>query len=121
MANVHVEIKNLPEIRAAFKRSPELMTKNLNSAIKKVTNNLVSVAASTTPHATGYLKRTNEIKFDNLKGSFEKKAEYAYFVHEGTKFMSARPFLTDAIQIAQGFTDAEFDLAVEKTLNEIAR
>jgi len=35
MILIKIEIKNLAEIKAAFSQAPALMTKNLNTAIKK--------------------------------------------------------------------------------------
>jgi hypothetical protein len=33
--------------------------------------------------------------------------------------MKARPFLADAVEVTQGYTDAEFENAVQDTLNQI--
>ena len=119
--NVQVKIKNLPEIRSAFAKSPRIMTKNLNYAIKKSSGELTRQSQLITPHDTGRLKSSHEQRFSNLKATIQPTAEYAVFVHEGTRFMKARPFLADAAEITEGYIDAEFEHAVQKTLDEIGR
>jgi hypothetical protein len=105
----------------AFLVSPAVMTKNLNLAIRRVTLNISRDSKKFTPVKTGFLKASHETRFTNLKGVLEPTAKYAYWVHEGTGFMKARPFLADAVEVNEGFTDAEFEKAVEDTLETLAR
>ncbi len=45
---------------------------------------------------------------------------YAIFVHEGTRFMRARPFLANAVKSAQPEIDRLFKEAAQNTLDRIA-
>lgn len=118
--NVHVEIKNAAQIKSAFRRSPYMMTKNLSGAIRRVATKVQSQSIRITPVKTGFLRRSHETRFESpLRAVVEPTANYAYFVHEGTRFMKKRPFLQDAVEITQGFTDTEFEKAVQDTLDSI--
>lgn len=118
---IKIEIKNLPQIRAAFAQSPRLMTKNLNRAIRRVALTVEGQSKRYTPVDTGRLRSSHYTRFSNLKGIIGTNTEYDYFVHYGTRFMKGRPFLQAAIDKNNGVIQQEFEKAVEKTLNEIAR
>lgn len=118
--NVNIEIKNARQIKSAFNMSPYLMTKNLSLAIKRVALNVTKQSQRITPVKTGFLRRSHTTKFETpLRASIEPMASYALYVHDGTRFMKARPFLADAVEVTQGYTDAEFEKAVQDTLNQI--
>lgn len=119
--NVQVKIKNLPEIRAAFEKSPRIMTKNLNQAIRKVTLSIGRDSRINTPVDTGRLRASHYENFTNLKGVVGTDTEYDLFVHQGTRFMKARPFLKQAVDSNESYTDKQFTDAVQDTLNEIGR
>lgn len=118
---VNVKIKNLPEIRAAFEKSPKIMTKNLNQAIRKVTLSIGRDSRINTPVDTGRLRASHYENFTNLKGVVGTDTEYDLFVHQGTRFMKARPFLKQAVDSNESYTDKQFTDAVQDTLNEIGR
>jgi hypothetical protein len=121
MSKIKVEIKNLAQIRMAFLLSPAVMTKNLNLAIRRVALNIERDSKKFTPVKTGFLKSSHNTSFSNLKGVIQPTANYAAFVHDGTRFMKGRPFLADSVEVNEGFTDAEFEKAVEDTLESLAR
>lgn len=127
---IKVEIKNLPQIKAAFRRSPYVMTKNLKKAVSRsglainreqVRN--VSGGRGIRVVTTG-LKKAAERGFSQprpLMAVIHPNIEYAYWVHDGTKFMRARPFLQNAVDTEQNNTDREFEKAVQDTLDTIGR
>lgn len=135
---IKVEIKNIKEIKAAFAKSPRIMGKNLSRAVNASALNIGRAAARITPVDTGRLRAS--ILGGKFKGgeftmaqsgfvgagstftaTVGTNVDYAVFVHEGTRFMRARPFMSNAVEFEQGFTDAEMERAVQKTLDEIAR
>lgn len=119
--NIQVKIKNLPEIQAAFKQSPVLMTKNLRVALQRAAITIGRQSRINTPVMTGRLRAsTYERFYSNLSAEVGTNTNYALFVHEGTRFMRARPFLARAVDSEQSKVDEEFRRAVEKTLDEIA-
>lgn len=129
MPNIKIEIKNLPEIRAAFAKAPAKMVKELNLAIAK---SIIAVQRETSINVsggrginviTGGLLNASKrgVKLDNLKGSYLVDIRYAFYVHEGTRFMSARPFLQEAVDSEQGSVDDNFAKAVQNVLDDIGR
>lgn len=119
---IKVEIKNLAQIRAAFAKSPRLMAKNLQRAIYRSALVISAQSRRNTPVDTGRLRSsTYERFYGSLKAEIGTNTNYDYFVHEGTRFMKARPYLRLAIETKQGEIDKEFTRAVQTTLDEIAR
>jgi hypothetical protein len=137
---VQVKIKNLPQIRAAFEKSPRIMTKNLNYRIQRIVKLGVMETTKEAPIKDGGLRGSiiRSGKWGNLKGSFGSDIEYAAAVHEGHKqevgrfvpainarlvqpFVKGNPFLTRAVDNIQSDVDKEFEKAVQDTLNEIGR
>lgn len=120
--NVNVEIKNIAQIKSAFRQAPYLMTKNLSKAIGRSIYKVQSSSMKITPVKTGFLRGSHRTGMTSpLSGYVEPTASYAYFVHEGTRFMKARPFLKDALEFEDGFIQAEFEHAVQETLDGIGR
>lgn len=61
----------------------------------------------------------------NLKGEVGPNVtgspgvNYALYVHSGTRYMNARPFLLNAVKSTQSSTDKFFINAVQRVLNQI--
>lgn len=122
MPDIKIQIKNLPEIQAAFARSPRIMTKNLGNAIKRVALLISSQSKRNTPVATGRLRAsTYERFYSTLRAEIGTNTSYDLFVHEGTRYMRARPYLRLAVEGEQSNVDREFKYAVQDTLDQIAR
>lgn len=121
MAEIKVEIKNMGQIRAAFLAAPALMTKNLNLAIRKSIFQIRGQAQKNTPVLTGRLRGSAYNTFAPLMGEVGFKANYAGFVHFGTRFMRARPFLLNAVVSEDAQVQQWFKEAVEDTMLGITR
>lgn len=127
MSQVDIKITNLREIRGAFRKAPELMAKHLNIAIKKA---LISIQAETIRNVhpdrginviTGGLLSATERPpiFTHLKGVYDIDISYAGFVHDGTRYMRARPFLLNAVRSEEHNLDDFFKKAVDDVLSQI--
>lgn len=121
MANVNITIKNLPQIKAAFGKAPRLMTKELNLAIVKSIFTVQRQSMINTPVLTGRLRSSHTTQFRNLEGSLFPNTDYARYVHDGTKYMIARPFLADAVESEDQKIQGYFVKAVDNVLSQIAR
>jgi HK97 gp10 family phage protein len=128
--NIQVKIKNIDEIRAAFNKAPLKMKKNLAIAIRRATieiqkEEIINVSGTRGINVvTSGLKSAavRGIQFPSpLMGVVQPDIEYAAFVHDGTRFMRARPFLADAVQTKEDAVSKEFEKAVQDTLDEIGR
>lgn len=117
--NVKVQIKNLDEIKAAFKLAPALMAKELDKAIAKSIFAIQGESMVNTPVDTGRLRASHQTLFAPLRGVLDVTAYYGVFVHEGTRYMKARPFLLNAVNSKQGDVDDNFAKAVENVLNQL--
>jgi len=94
---IAIKITNLPQIKAAFARAPGLMADELNTAIKKSILSIQADSMRNTPVLTGRLRASHTSMFQNLKGSVYTNTNYAIYVHDGTKYMKARPFMQKAV------------------------
>ena len=123
MANpaISITIKNLPQIKAAFNKAPGLMARELNTAIKKSVFTIQRKSMINTPVQTGRLRASHRSLFSNLKGEVSTHTNYDIFVHWGTRYMKARPFMLQAVESSNSEVDGFFTGAVDKVLNEIGK
>lgn len=117
--NVNVQIKNIDEIKAAFKLAPALMAKELDKAIAKSIFAIQGSSMMNTPVDTGRLRASHQTMFQPLRGLLDVTAYYGVFVHEGTRYMKPRPFLLDAVNSNESNVDDNFSKAVENVLKEL--
>ena len=68
-----------------------------------------------TPVLTGNLRRSETTRAERDRAYLGSTAEYAQYVHDGTRFVPARPFFEEGIQDAQG----EFPGIVERWATDI--
>lgn len=116
---IEIKIKNIADIRRAFKKSPLLMMKELNKAIQLTVLSIGRDSRINTPVDTGRLRASTYERLQNLRGEVGTNTSYDFFVHEGTRFMRARPYLRLAVEKNQANTNKYFSDAVQKVLNQI--
>ena len=121
MPDIAIKITNLPEIKAAFSQAPGLMVRELNTAIKKSILTIQRKSMINTPFLTGRLRSSTTSQFANLRGEVGTHTNYDIFVHWGTRFMKARPYLKDAVDDSSDETKEFFTKAVQNVLDEIGR
>lgn len=119
MPEIAIRIKNISQIKAAFAMAPRLMTRNLNAAIRSSVFLIGRDSRFMTPVDTGRLRASTYERFSNLKGEVGTNTFYDVFVHEGTRFMRARPYLRKAVQKNDQSVQRYFTEAVQQTLDEI--
>lgn len=118
---VTVEIKNIDKVRKALDSYPTIATKHIDGAIKRSIFKTQELSKNNSPVRTGYLRRSHVATFQPLKGILEPIANYAMFVHEGTRFMRANPFLRNALNDANTDIQGYFEKGLNDTMEEIAR
>lgn len=125
MPEIKIRITNLPEIKRAFGQAPQLMQKHFNVAIRQATFLLEGRSKINTPVLTGYLRNSHVTRFTGsgigFSGTVEPTANYAMFVHEGTRFMKARPFLKEAADSSENDIERLFTQAMQGVFNDIGR
>lgn len=118
---INVRITNLAEIRNAFRQSPRVMSRNLDKAIKQSIFTIDRESKTRTPVDTGRLRASHTTLFSPLRGEVGPTANYATFVHEGTRYMRGRPFLREAVRSQENKIQDFFRRAVQDTLDDIGR
>ncbi len=121
MANINITIKNMAEIRAAFAKAPRLTVSALNKAIQQSIFTIERDSKRNTPVDTGFLRASHRTLFSNLRGEVSPTADYAVFVHDGTRYMRPRRFLLEAVQSDEPKVQRYFEDAVQGVLDQIAR
>lgn len=121
MPQIKVEIKNLSQIKRAFRAAPKLMSKNLGIAIKTATLMVGRDSRILTPVDTGRLRASTREQFSATKGIVSTHTNYDVFVHEGTRYMRARPFMRTAVNKNQPLINRLFSKAAQDTLDQVAR
>jgi len=121
MPSVDIKIKNLPQIKAAFGKAPFLMSKELNLAIRKSIFTIQRSSMIKTPVDTGRLRASTRSLFDNLKGEVGTHTNYDIYIHDGTRYIKARPYLSDAVNEENDTVNRYFTQAVDNVLSAIGR
>ena len=65
------------------------------------------------PVDTGFLKGSITANIGGLEGSTDVGAHYGGYVNNGTRFMGARPFLTDAFELQRENFRREMEMLVK--------
>lgn len=118
---VSIRISNIAEIRRAFALAPGDMANQLQRAIRKATFQVGRQSRINTPVLTGRLRASHTERFQPGKGIIEPTAHYAIYVHEGTRYMRARPFLAEAVDSETGQVQDFFTEAVKEVFDRIGR
>lgn len=148
MGDIEIKIKNIEEIKRAFSKSPALMTKNLDRAIRQTILFIMGKSVANAPIRTGRLRASSYTSYGPLKGEVGFKAKYASYVHDGTSpyiinaksgkalywkgashpvkrvrhpGIKANPFLRKAVENNELQIDKFFENAVQDTLDQIAK
>jgi hypothetical protein len=116
-----VEIVNLKEVQAALNKYPMIATKHIDKAVKSSIFEIERETKPRTPVDTGYLRESQIKTFGILKGIYEPIADYAVYVHEGTRRMKGRPFLKQGVEASTSRITDNFKRAVQDSLDEVAR
>lgn len=119
MPDIHVQIKNLPQIKAAFQQAPQLMARELDTAIRRSVYSIEADSKRNTPVLTGALRASTRSQFSPLRGEVGTNVFYDVFVHEGTRYMKGRPYLLHAVESNEQRVTKEFEDAVQRTLDDI--
>ena len=77
-----------------------IVTKRMEAEGKKTVTEMVyqSPPAASGYKRTGYLRNSIMSESRGLMGKVEAFADYAIYVHEGTRFMRGRPFFDKAVE-----------------------
>lgn len=94
-----------------FPQASALMKKAVGDAFRTQAGPALSDMQRRTPVDTGELRGSEKVEATDTSMTFRATAGHAGYVHQGTRYMGARPFMTDAIDaqlpaIGQAIVDA---------------
>jgi HK97 gp10 family phage protein len=95
---ISVNLSNFDVLSSCFDCLCEQFPEAVSHAMMNVAQDILATANTLVPVRTGYLKSTIAIEQPNkFQIKVKAMAPYAYYVEFGTKKMSARLFLTNAV------------------------
>ncbi len=95
MSKISLKI-DATQFQKFLKDAPEKVSIALRNVIYKVTLLVERSAKQNTPVDTGRLRSSISTDIRPMSAKVETHTNYALYVHEGTRFISGRPFMRDA-------------------------
>ena len=118
--SIIIEIKvNAEKVARAFKESPKNLGKNLSIAVKKSAFTVQRKSKIIAPVDTGLMRKRITPEIKPLSAIISPLVNYAVYVHEGTRFMAARPFMARGAKASERRIEGLFTEAVDNTLKTI--
>ena|SRR3989304_3626310 len=125
MATVQVQFKGLEKLQNIAKKYPAIAERHVRKAIHVALIDVWNEEKQEAPVRTGHLRaRWDTIvgrKGDKLIGTLRSNTSYAIFVHEGTRYQRANPFLIRSAKNAKERVNKDFEEAIGDILNEVAK
>lgn len=116
---IRIQLDGGKEVTAAFRAAPARMSKMLTIVLKTAAFMIQATSMKNTPVLTGRLRASHYVRFKPLTAEVGASANYALFVHEGTRFMPGRPFLRDSMEYHHQDVLDLFTRGTQEVLNEI--
>lgn len=129
MADVQIRIENLSEFETAMAKSPQIVSKRLQTGIDRAGNTFLAATKENIrtgremwkpPIDTGYMWNHIFLTLQPLKATIYPTANYATFVHDGTSRMQARPFFDITERSEQSQIERIFEEELKNAMQEIA-
>src|SRR3990167_7543019 len=94
-----------------LKEAPEIVASALKNVIQKVSflverEAKINVSGKFVNVQTGRLRASIATEIIPFKATVRTNTNYARFLHEGTRYIRARPFMEDAAEQVQGKVDS---------------
>lgn len=80
-----IRIENLEELKALFKKAPQIVSKELETATKDSAKFILKTEKEEVPVKTAQLKRSITMEYRPISASIYPTVKYALPVHEGSK------------------------------------
>lgn len=114
---IKVKVKNLKQLKRAFRKAPSVSVKEVNDAIKKSIFTIEGRSKEVTPVDTGRLRASisKGKQFKSLYGSIGPRTDYAIYVHRD------RPFMKWGLEASENPIERYFQKAGDNIVKFIAR
>ena len=97
MSNISLKI-DATKFQKFLRDAPDKMAVAMRNSIYKITLLVERSAKQNTPVDTGRLRSSISNNIRPMHAEVRTNTNYAVYVHEGTRYMSARPFMRDAVR-----------------------
>lgn len=97
MANISLTI-DMSEFEKFAKTAPEKVARAIQNTIYKITLMIERGGKQNAPVDTGRLRVSIASDIRPMQASVRTNTNYASYVHDGTRYIRARPFLGDAVE-----------------------
>lgn len=98
--NLSVQI-NADKLLGFLGRLPKALDQALDRAIAKAAFVIEGRSKAVTPVDTGRLRASIHTVNSRLRAEIGTNVSYAIYVHEGTRFMQPRPFMSEGVQASR--------------------
>jgi hypothetical protein len=100
MIELKIKSKELPGVIKSMEEYPETINKNIINVFKVILPEIEKYAKMDAPVDTGRLRSDIGYRINQrmMEGVIYNTVEYAFYVHEGTSRMRARPYIKNAIK-----------------------
>ena len=117
--NIALKSPDIKKFHQFLKSNPDLVRKHTSIAMKKSLFALEATATRLAPVDTGHLQQNIRSSYTPLRGTVTPTPNYSIYVHEGTRFQKARPFLTNAMKKEEKKVVGFFTQALTKIITDL--
>jgi len=116
-----LKIDGLKQLQKAFRDSPAIAAPILYKAMESSMLDILRKTAPITPIDTGELRRSLKrgITIKPTESVMASDKNYAVYVHEGTRYMTGRPFLRTGVKKSYRDVQKNFRDAVDRIMKAI--
>ena len=120
MLSTTIDVRGMKGFQKAMRESPRDLKDEIEKAMKKAVFKAEGEIKPITPVDTGRMRASIKHYIQPLEGEIFPTVDYAIYVHEGTKYMGARPFMEQGLNYAKPSIEDYFRNAIQNSLDKIA-
>jgi len=110
---------SLDEVARKIIKVPQVINKNMPDALKKAAFIVEGEAKKVTPVDTGRLRASIYTTVKSMSAIVQPKTNYALYVHQGTRRMTARPFMKEGMERSQSRIERIFGKSVKTSILKV--
>lgn len=99
---------NAKNVAKKLGTTPERLAGAMSRAIRKSAFLVERGGKTKSPVDTGRMRSSISASITSVRAVIQPNVDYAIFVHEGTRFMRARPFMKEGLREAEGEIERVF-------------
>jgi len=118
---IQVKLEGANKLMAALSGMPDTLRAALGTILSKAAFLIEGKAKQFSPVDTGRLRASIFSFARSLYSEVSTNTDYAIYVHEGTKFMRARPFMRLGAEAAADDINDVAENEIERALNKVIK